>query len=66
MMSSILTNIFAKSSPAPRSVNGDKESRGTKRKAKSDPYDEIDDGKKIIRGQRYSNRLCRGFTLCLS
>ncbi|KAF3065296.1 putative chromo domain-containing protein [Daldinia childiae] len=43
MMSSILNNIFAKSSPAPRSVNGDKESRGTKRKAKSDPYDEIDD-----------------------
>ncbi|KAI1469052.1 uncharacterized protein F4812DRAFT_425720 [Daldinia caldariorum] len=42
MMSSVL-NIFAKSSPAPRSVNGDKQPRGTKRKAKSDPYDEIDD-----------------------
>ncbi|KAI1099805.1 hypothetical protein F4804DRAFT_68667 [Jackrogersella minutella] len=41
MMSGIL-NIFSKS-PAPRSVNDDKESRGTKRKAKGDPYDEIDD-----------------------
>ncbi|KAI1798903.1 hypothetical protein F4811DRAFT_546626 [Daldinia bambusicola] len=42
MMSSVL-NIFAKPSPAPKSVNGDKQPRGTKRKAKSDPYDEIDD-----------------------
>ncbi|KAI0836494.1 hypothetical protein F5Y06DRAFT_273604 [Hypoxylon sp. FL0890] len=43
-MSGILGTIshWAKS-PAPRSVNGDKESRGTKRKAKGDPYDEIDD-----------------------
>ncbi|KAI1408656.1 hypothetical protein F5Y13DRAFT_172038 [Hypoxylon sp. FL1857] len=43
-MSGILGSIshWAKS-PAPRSVNGDKDSRGTKRKAKGDPYDEIDD-----------------------
>ncbi|KAI1453368.1 hypothetical protein F4805DRAFT_470164 [Annulohypoxylon moriforme] len=40
-MSAIL-NVFAKS-PAPGSVNGDKELRGVKRKAKGDPYDEIDD-----------------------
>ncbi|OTB10251.1 hypothetical protein K445DRAFT_323110 [Daldinia sp. EC12] len=45
-MSSII-NIFAKPSPAPRSVNGDKEPRGTKRKAKSDPYDEIDDDEPV-------------------
>ncbi|KAI1134617.1 hypothetical protein F5Y05DRAFT_397692 [Hypoxylon sp. FL0543] len=30
-------------SPAPSSVNGDKEPRGTKRKAKGDPYDVLDD-----------------------
>ncbi|KAL7622638.1 hypothetical protein AAE478_008151 [Parahypoxylon ruwenzoriense] len=47
-MSGILGSIssWAKS-PAPKSTNGshprDKESRGTKRKAKGDPYDEIDD-----------------------
>lgn len=42
MMSAIL-NAFK--SPAPGSVNGDKELRGMKRKAKGDPYEEIDDGK---------------------
>ncbi|XDG06418.1 hypothetical protein ABKA04_006033 [Annulohypoxylon sp. FPYF3050] len=40
MMSAIL-NAFK--SPAPGSVNGDKELRGMKRKAKGDPYEEIDD-----------------------
>ncbi|KAI2466269.1 hypothetical protein F4781DRAFT_434528 [Annulohypoxylon bovei var. microspora] len=44
-MSAIL-NIFAKS-PAPGSVNGDKGSRGTKRKARGDPYDEIEDDEPI-------------------
>ncbi|KAI2617894.1 hypothetical protein GGR54DRAFT_640978 [Hypoxylon sp. NC1633] len=37
-----ITNMFK--SPAPGSVNGDKESRGKKRKAKGDPYENIDDG----------------------
>lgn len=48
-MSRILDSIshWAKS-PAPRSVNGDKESRGTKRKAKGDPYDEIGDDDSTI------------------
>ncbi|KAI1204190.1 uncharacterized protein F4807DRAFT_358373 [Annulohypoxylon truncatum] len=45
MMPAIL-NMFAKS-PAPGSVNGDKESRGMKRKAKGDPYDEIDDDEPV-------------------
>ncbi|KAI0879991.1 uncharacterized protein GGS22DRAFT_182630 [Annulohypoxylon maeteangense] len=40
-MSAIL-NMVAKS-PAPGSVNSNKELRGIKRKAKGDPYDEIDD-----------------------
>ncbi|KAI0843974.1 hypothetical protein F5Y00DRAFT_274700 [Daldinia vernicosa] len=55
-----LLNKFAKSSPAPRSVNGDKESRGTKRKAKSDPYDEIDDDEpvqKTLSTQRTRSRI---------
>ncbi|KAI1775939.1 hypothetical protein F4818DRAFT_415479 [Hypoxylon cercidicola] len=34
-------------SPGPKSVNGDKELRGTKRKAKGDPYDDIDDDDSI-------------------
>ncbi|KAI1373142.1 hypothetical protein F4677DRAFT_231088 [Hypoxylon crocopeplum] len=44
-MSAILNTITSSwaKSPAPGSVNGDKEPRGTKRKAISDPYDDIDD-----------------------
>lgn len=46
-MSGLLNSIntWRTKSPAPKPVNGDKEPRGTKRKAKGDPYDDIDDGK---------------------
>lgn len=49
-MSGIINQIWHKSpgpGHGPKSVNGDKESRGTKRKAKGDPYEDIDDGKII-------------------
>ncbi|KAI0173071.1 hypothetical protein GGR52DRAFT_370772 [Hypoxylon sp. FL1284] len=42
-MSGIMNQIWAKSP----GVNGDKELRGTKRKAKSDPYDDLDDDDSI-------------------
>ncbi|KAI0377335.1 hypothetical protein F5Y04DRAFT_179090 [Hypomontagnella monticulosa] len=44
-MSSMIKGISAAfgKSPAPNSVNGDKEPRGIKRKAKGDPYDDIDE-----------------------
>ncbi|KAI8961354.1 hypothetical protein F5Y11DRAFT_231261 [Daldinia sp. FL1419] len=41
-MMSVVLNLFNQS-PAPKSVNGDMESRGIKRKAKGDPYEEIED-----------------------